>query len=289
MTFDNIGYYIYNSAVVLIKSIDYPVDEENMAKTVAEFDWDSCDENGNSYKDIVKKSAADDLISDVAFRQMAEKSGISISEEKNNAEKLINEAIEESGETKILNNAAHLGISTISEYKEVYTNISIFEKIAKDFYYNPTKYIDDTDVLYDYKSDRGATALSILILNDNGKSDIECEDMARHIASEAKSGSDFSELMRMYNQDDSEEECGYTFPIGEMQNSFEKAVFSLELDETSHAVASDYGYYILKRIAGAYEMREYVKATADIEINDEAINQLDNEFYRVISRIASSL
>ena len=79
------------------------------------------------------------------------------------------------------------------------------------------------------------------------------EDIAGRLA--AYSGDDlegyFDELMAQYNADASENEYfpgGYLFTSGQMVDSFEEAVQSLEEGECSGVVESKYGYHIIMKL-----------------------------------------
>lgn len=263
---EDFGYYIYNEAVVQMYAADPNAD-------FSTFDW-SAETGGKPISEKVTETAIADAVADTAFRQKAQESGYSVSEAEKTASDLVDDAIERSGEDGFKKTANALGISGAEQYKKVYTNIAVFDDVAKDFQKNPTRYISDPSVLSKYADDRGASVRQILILNDTSKGD--AMTIASEVNQRAKSGEDFIALMSEYNEDSQKDKnYVYTFTRGEMVSSFEDAAFALGIDQISDIVKSDYGYHTIKRVCGAYELRNYWKAQSDIKIAGNATEMLD--------------
>lgn len=277
----DIGYYIYNNAVIELGKAQGG--STDAVSGISAFDWDAEKSSGVTYKESVMTAAVDDAINDLVFRMTAESKGYDVITAENESSKTIDSAIEASGEEKILSNIRLLGISDIDEYKKVYTNISIFEGVAKEFSENPNKYIDDIDVLSEFTGTKGASVQSILIPGDTENADVTAESAADR----AKSGEDFARLMKEYNKDSGETEAGYTFPEGEVEADFEKAAFALKIGEVSDVVTADGGYYIIKRIAGAYELQNYWRSLSDVTISENAYDTA--AFDEVVRGIAAAL
>lgn len=293
---NDIGYYIYNNAVIIINKVNRAAgmyegegsnSSVNIAEDISKFNWNAVGSDGKTYKKAAAEAAVEDAVNDTVFRQMAEKCGYSVENARNEASKLIDDAISANGENKILTNASLIGISDIEMYKKIYTNISVFEGVAKEFYDNSEKYADDLDILSDFAGNKGVSIQSILIMDDANSN--QKFALAEEIADMAKSGNDFTLLMREYNEDSGEDESGYTFPEGEMQSDFESAAFALEIGETSDVINSDYGYYVIKRIAGAYELQNYWRSVADVNIANDAYEAAETEFDKVISSIGAAI
>lgn len=269
---EDFGYYLYNNAVIQL----YKINPE-MTSNVSVFDWSTPNANGTPLSEVITENAIEDAVNDTVFRQMAEKTGYSVSTAEETARELISDSISRNGEELFLNNAHALGISDAERYIKVYTNISIFDDIADDFLKNPNKYIDDVSLLYDCAGEKGASVQQILILSNTEKGD--ALTIAQEVYEKAKNGEDFSELMKEYNEDisDSDDEGGrvYTFPEGEMVSSFEEAAFALEIGEISGIVESNYGYHIIKRLCGAYELQNYWRKISDVTIAPNAAEMLD--------------
>lgn len=287
----DVGYYIYNNAVITINKMNGAeqnnsenTEASNVADDISKFNWNGLDSDGRTYKENVTRAALDDAINDIAFRQMAEKRGYSAANAKSESSKLIDDAISANGAEKILTNASMLGISDIDTYKNIYTNIAVFEGVAKEFYSNPKKYVDDIEILAGFSGTKGVTVQSILIMDDTAKG--QADIIAREAVDKAKSGQDFVRLMNEYNEDTGEDESGYTFPEGELQSDFESAAFSLGIGEVSNIIRSEYGYYIIKRIAGAYELQNYWRSISDVSIAPNAYDLIS--FDEVINMISAA-
>ncbi len=261
---EDLGYYIYNEAVVQMYAADPNAD-------FAEFDW-----SDKSIADKIVDTAISDAVADTAFRQKAREAGYSVSEAEKTASALVDDAIERNGEDSFKKTANALGISDVEHYKKVYADIAVFDDVAEDFQKNPTRYISDPSVLDGYADDRGASVRQILILSGTSKGD--AAEIAREVNQKAKNGEDFTALMSEYNEDSvKDKNYVYTFTRGEMVSSFEDAAFALGIDQISDIVESDYGYHTIKRIRGAYELRNYWKAQSDIKIAENAAEMLDFE------------
>ena len=93
-------------------------------------------------------------------------------------------------------------------------------------------------------------ATHILIMNDEGDDPAENKALAEQILSRIRAGEDFETLKEEYGEDQGVEgnTDGYYFTHGQMIQSFENAVKSLQLGEISDIVESVYGYHIIQRL-----------------------------------------
>jgi len=68
------------------------------------------------------------------------------------------------------------------------------------------------------------------------------------ILKRARNGEDFATLARQYSEDPGSKEKGgeYTFPKGQMVPEFEAAAFSLQTNQISDVVTTQFGYHIIK-------------------------------------------
>lgn len=284
ITVADLGYNIYNNAIIQMQKID-----PNTTGDIGSFDWTATDENGELLSDVVVRQAIEDTINDCLFRQRAQSAGYIMSdEEKERASNLVSNAVANLGEEEFLIRANSMGILSADIYQTVYVNSVIFQDVSNEMYSEPEKYIDDVSVLSDYTGDRGATVQHILIMDNTEKGD--AYTIASELSQRAKNGEDFAALMNEYNEDEAEVEQGYTFPVGQMVASFEDASFNLGIGEISDPVQSDYGYHVIRRYAGAYELMNYWRANSDVNIADNAEELVDfDDFVQLIKSANESL
>jgi parvulin-like peptidyl-prolyl isomerase len=76
----------------------------------------------------------------------------------------------------------------------------------------------------------------------------EKRKLAEEVLKKAKAGEDFAKLARDYSEDPGSKEKGgeYTFPRGQMVKEFEAAAFSLNTNQVSDIVTTQFGYHIIK-------------------------------------------
>ena len=204
ITVADLGYNIYNNAIIQMQKID-----PNTTGDIGSFDWTTTDENGELLSDVVVRQAIEDTINDCLFRQRAQSAGYIMSdEEKERASNLVSNAVANLGEEEFLIRANSMGILSADIYQTVYVNSVIFQDVSNEMYSEPEKYIDDVSVLSDYTGDRGATVQHILIMDNTEKGD--AYTIASEISQRAKNGEDFAALMNEYNEDEAEVEQGYT-------------------------------------------------------------------------------
>lgn len=74
------------------------------------------------------------------------------------------------------------------------------------------------------------------------------EELARQIRDRALKGEDFAKLVKQYSEDPGSKDKGgeYKFPRGEMVPEFEAAAFTLNVNQISDLVETQYGYHIIK-------------------------------------------
>lgn len=106
---------------------------------------------------------------------------------------------------------------------------------------------------------------------------VKDEAAAKKVKDELDNGKDFAELAKKYSTDKSNAaaggDLGY-FAKGEMAEEFEKAAFSLKVDEISEPVKTEFGYHIIKvsdkKAAKAAEYEDHKKEIKD-KLLDEKI------------------
>jgi parvulin-like peptidyl-prolyl isomerase len=72
--------------------------------------------------------------------------------------------------------------------------------------------------------------------------------IAEEVLKKAKAGEDFAKLAKEYSDDPGSKDKGgeYTFPRGQMVPEFEAAAFSLNTNQVSDIVTTQFGYHIIK-------------------------------------------
>lgn len=268
-------YYIY------IAANDYFTDNNNDGSAkIADYDWSQTGEDGKTAEQIVKDKALESVVGEVLIMNLGDKNGAewdkAASEEKANSQ--TDQLVNSYGEELITLNAQAQGLSSIKQYKRKIVQFEHLQAVETDMESNPSKYYpEDTSVLNDYIAEGKGSAKHILIKNDDGSSAGTTEDgqeaapaedkraKAEEILGRINNGEDFDALMNEFNEDTGETEAGYTFTAGEMAAPFEKAAFALKIGEVSDIVESQYGYHIIKRIPGRYELEGYLKEKAKIK------------------------
>lgn len=76
----------------------------------------------------------------------------------------------------------------------------------------------------------------------------EKKKLIETILKEARAGTNFAELAKKYSEDPGSKDNGgeYTFPRGQMVPEFEAAAFSLNTNQISDVVTTQFGYHIIK-------------------------------------------
>ncbi len=109
---------------------------------------------------------------------------------------------------------------------------------------------------------------------------VETEDEAKKVKGKLDAGEDFADLAKEYSLDDSKDsggELGF-FSKGKMVKEFEDAAFSLDTNEISEPVKSEFGYHIIQ----LEERKDAKEATLDEvkdQIKDAILNNKINEAY----------
>ena len=266
-------YYIYMAAN------DYYQDNNNdNSVTVAGYDWSQTNEDGKTAEEIVKENALDMAVGEVLIMNIGDKNNVEWDEKsaEANAKSQTDQLINMYGEELIILNSKAQGLSSIKQYNRKIVQYDHLQTVETDLEENSSKYYpEDTSVLNDYITDGKASVKHILISNDEETTEaVEGEDAepvednrakAEEILNRIRNGEDFDALMNEFNEDTAETEAGYTFTAGEMTAAFERAAFALKIDEVSDIVESEYGYHIIKRIPGRYELEGYLKSQAKIK------------------------
>ena len=227
--------------------------------------------NGNEiekdalYEQMVKTSgteALDIMISDEIIRQEAEKADIEITQEDLDAE--LAEYEELYGGAEGLAAAIEGSGLTMEDLEnEMQTFLKIEKLIGPD--------IEITDEAIETYFDENKELLGQSATVEASHILTETKEQADEVAQKLADGGDFAELATEYSVDTASAEIGGelgSFGTGEMAAEFEEAAFSMEPDEISDPVETDYGFHIIK-VTGKTEAVE-----ATLEDNKEQIREM---------------
>ena len=230
------------------------------------YDWDQTAADDRKVSDIIKENAVNQAIDNVLTVQKSMEKGVEWSKQDENS---INTAVEgyidQYGEEGFALRTKEMGISSPKQYKRMY----------------------DVNVLNNYIRDDRASVKHILIKTTDDTNSAQSAETpaptedpaaklqtAQQVLERAKNGEDFDSLMDEFNEDTGESKDGYTFMTGEMVPEFETAAFALKMNEISDIVTSSYGYHIIKRIPGLYEIQNMWASEAKINKNEKKLGQI---------------
>lgn len=272
----DVNYYIYTETAA------YAQENGISQEDVAAYDWNQETEDGIKLSEFIKEKALKAAISEAITIQKGAENGITLSEqEESQIEAQINGISSSYGEDGFTLRARTMGISSPKQYEKMYKRVMLLQNVQADIDENKENYYpEDLSVLNDYATKENASVKHILIKfpeDANEEAKAEKKALADSILERAKAGEDFDALVAEFNEDPGATEAGYTFGPGEMDFAFEVASFNLGIDQISEVVESSYGYHIIKRIPGMYELQAYWEAEAekDIKIKNGRVKKLD--------------
>ncbi len=262
-------YYVYMAAMETAYELD-----PNVANDISSFNWKQKGDAGEPLENIIIDKALNSALRDSIMIEKAKKNGIVINKEelKNNNQSIEN-AVVQNGEEAFLLSANAIGISDIEGYKSLANRMMALENAQKDISENLEKYMEPDVDLIEWKSTDKVTAQHVLISNESEKFS-DPEATAKEVLAKAKAGEDFATLIEEYNEDPGATEAGYTFGRGEMVKEFEEASFALECGEISDVVKTEYGYHIIRRLAGLAELQNYWVNNIEYDLNEKVLAKI---------------
>lgn len=257
----DLKYYIYTEAAAYASENSISEDQ------IGDYDWDQ-EVDGKKLSDTIREKAIKDAIGEVITLQKGAANNITLDETTaNQIASQVSTLKATYGEDGLALRARTMGVSSVKQYEKMYKKVMTLQSVQQDISENADKYYpEDKSVLNDYKQDGKASVKHILIKTDSSSNSGENAEAqpqedkkakAQEILDRVKNGEDFDALMKEFNEDTGETETGYTFTEGQMQPEFEAAAFALNIDEVSDLVETTYGYHIIKRIPGMYELQGY--------------------------------
>jgi peptidyl-prolyl cis-trans isomerase C len=93
--------------------------------------------------------------------------------------------------------------------------------------------------------------------------------LAEELVKRARGGEDFAKLVKQYSEDPGSKDKGgeYKFPRGQMVKEFEDTAFSLQTNQVSDVVTTQYGYHIIK-LYDKYPAKKHDLAESAPKIKD---------------------
>lgn len=255
----DVRYHIYAQAAT------YAQENGITQDAMRDFDWEQ-EVDGEKLSDIIRRKAVEDAVKEAVLIQKGAENGITLSdEEKAQIDTQLRGIAGQYGEDGFALRARTMGIASTKQYARMYYNIMTVQDVQADIEENPDKYYpEDMSVLNDYIQPDGASVKHILIKTeaegDENAEPVNKEEklaLAQTVLERAKNGEDFDALVTEFNEDPGATDAGYTFGPGEMMPEFEVASFALKIGEISDIVETSYGYHIIKRIPGMYELESY--------------------------------
>ena len=286
LTDADLGYYIYTEAT----NQYYQVEGDNADGELEGYDWDK-DVDGRKLSDIIKENAYNNAVGDMITAQKTSEilTGDTAWDEEDDQQiqSAVDGYVKQFGEDGFNLRAKSMGISSVNEYARIYSMVMKCQEVQAEIEEDFNSFVPEGVNLGDYTQDNKGSAKHILLMVNDTTSidpaatpDPEAYDdataaaLAQTISEQAKAGEEFDSLMTQYNQDTGETSSGYTFGEGEMVPEFEEAAFALALDQVSDPVKTDYGYHVIKRIAGFYELQNYWKSQAKISENKGNLDKI---------------
>ena len=204
---------------------------------------------------LTKDIVLDQIISQEVLVQEARRLRISVSDRE--LDELISNAIIQSGWTEEQFNQiiAAQGM-TIRDLKDLYRVSLVIEKLINQTVLSQIEIADDEVAEYydaniasfQVASDQVEAQHILIRAGDEFRAESEALSIAEEIRQRAVDGEDFSELAVQYSEDlsveDNQGNLGF-FARGMMVQEFEDAAFSLDINEISEPVLTDFGYHVI--------------------------------------------
>lgn len=182
----------------------------------------------------------DVMISDEIVRQEAEKEGIKVTQDDIDAEMAVYE--ESYGGKEALQSAIEASGMSMGKLTEEIKTYLLIEKLV-----GPEVEVTDEEISAYFEENKETFAQQETV--EASHILVETEEEADEVKAKLAEGKDFAELAKEYSTDTASAENGGelgAFGKGEMAVEFEKAAFSMEVDEVSEPVETEFGFHIIK-------------------------------------------
>ncbi len=269
VTVGEFRYYVLNTALQKAYRID-----ADAVKDFSKFDWNRKTKDGKILSEEILQEALDSVLREAIMIEKAKANGIALTEdEKKKNDEMVKSYVSQNGEEAFLLSANAMAINSTEDYKNLANRMQAVEMAEEEITANLANYMDADIDLTGWKSDSKVTAQHVLIMSNSEKYQ-DPKATAEEVLAKAKAGEDFATLIAEYNEDPGATEAGYTFGPGEMVKEFEEASFALECGQISDVVKTEYGYHVIKRLAGLAELQNYWIHNTEYTLNEELLAEI---------------
>ena len=233
----------------MFKVGDYPVTVEEYTYFYKNYQAAQA-ASGTSDVDAIHENALLALRKKYAVKSEAERLGISLTEEDEQAaQALYDEYVAQYGGADAFAAALAARSMTDRYFRSALLANKLEEKVrSHELSYLSDIQADDATVLADIPKNF-IRASQILILHEAGDDLVANYELAGSLAERAKNGEDFEALVREYSEDTyMDAHDGYYFTRGERLKEFEDAAWALNEGEVSSVVKSEIGYHVICRL-----------------------------------------
>jgi foldase protein PrsA len=223
------------------------------------------------------------LVQRVEYDKEAEKRNITVSDAE--IEKRVEEVIKtyfDGDKTKLDKQLADQGYTEAAFRDDIVSQI-VSEKIFEDVTKSVT--VSDGDVKAYYASNKAQFTVASsrevrhILLSDKNKdgtvdyaaSKAKADDVKRRLAA----GEDFAKLAKELSQDPGSAESGGKLSIqkGQTVAPFEKSSFSLEVNEISEPIRTEFGYHVIQALGPVKAASTTPLATAEAQIKEQLLKE----------------
>ncbi|MEF3356022.1 peptidylprolyl isomerase [Paenibacillus sp. GYB006] len=228
------------AVILIIVLIKPPFGGDNEAVASVNGTKITKDELYNELVALGGTSTLDNMITMELIDQAAADANVTITDEDVNAE--IESLKTQFGGEEALNSALAQSGMTLDDLKK---NTEIQVKIRKIL--EPQTKVTDEEISTYYEENKDTFATPEQVRASHIL--VETKEEADAIKKELDEGADFATLAKEKSTDSSAANGGDLgfFGKGDMVEEFEKAAFSMEINEISEPIKSDYGYHIIKK------------------------------------------
>ncbi|MGP7819116.1 peptidylprolyl isomerase [Niallia sp. 01092] len=201
----------------------------------------------------------DSLIADKVVDLEAEKEKIKITDKEKKEE--LNKLMESYGGEEAFNTALKSNNASKADIEEQMVRYLKIKKLLA-----PRVKITDDEIKSYFNENKAALAQAEQV--EASHILVKDEKTAKEVKKKLDNGADFADLAKEYSTDTASKESGGElgyFGKGEMKPAFEKAAFSMKVNEISDPVKTDFGYHLIK-VTGHKEAKE-----AELEDHKEEI------------------